>query len=148
MMPSTPNKSRLPDGFIELEDAYKLIEKDTRESAVVDIKWMMDHILWVEKKHNFNIPLLKTVDGRVVENGHVYVYVDNEVEMYTLRQKIQEHYEKLTGQKIDINGIGLKAVSTMVNEKNTKGQPIHNTDSKMEFGSEIQSGVSNVIREK
>lgn len=141
MMPATPNKAQLPNGFVTVQEAIDLIGKDTRDNAVVDTKWMMENILWVEKKHNFNIPLLKHENGTVVPNGHVYVYVENEAEKYNLRKAIQDHYEAMSGRRLDINGVGLKAVSTMVGDDNTQGVPMHNSESNMKFGSEIKTGT-------
>lgn len=141
-MQNRPNESRIPTGFISFEDALALIDSDTRADAKVDIKFLMDNINFVESKHNLNIPLLKTENGRVFENGHVYVQIGDEAEKFAMRKKIQSHFEELSGRKIDVNQIGLKRVTTMVNdENNIQGRPQVNTESDMTYNSEINSGV-------
>ena len=66
----------LPNGFITIEDAVKLIQSDTRSDAKVDTSWLVNHIDWVEEAHNFRIPLMKTTsDKRVISIGSKYVEI-------------------------------------------------------------------------
>lgn len=141
MMPATPDKAALPHGFITIDEAIALINKDSRDNATVDIKWMMENILSVEKKHNFNIPLLKHENGVLKENGHVYVYVDDDVDKSNLRKAIQGHYEEMSGQRINVGAIGLRKTSTMVGKGNLNGVPMHNGESTITYGSEIKTGT-------
>ncbi len=92
----------LPNGFITIEDAVKLIQSDTRSDAKVDTSWLVKHIDWVEEAHNFRIPLMKTS-------------YDKEV----LKKAIRDHYRDMVGHEYDAPIT--KAVSTVADEEQTGG---------------------------
>lgn len=110
----------LPNGFITIEDAVKLIQSDTRSDAKVDTSWLVKHIDWVEEAHNFRIPLMKTTsDKKVVSVGSKYVAVTTSYEKEVLKKAILDHYRDMVGHEYDASVT--KAVSTVADEEQTGG---------------------------
>ena len=110
----------LPNGFITVEDAVKLIQSDTRSDAKVDTKWLVKHIDWVEEAHNFRIPLMKTTsDKKVVNIGSKYVPVMTSYDKEVLKKAIRDHYRDMVGHEYDAPIT--KSVSTVADEEQTGG---------------------------
>lgn len=110
----------LPNGFITIEDAVKLIQSDTRSDAKVDTSWLVKHIDWVEEAHNFRIPLMKTTsDKKVVSVGSKYVAVTTSYEKEVLKKAIRDHYRDMVGR--EYAAPVTKAVSTVADEEQTGG---------------------------
>lgn len=110
----------LPNGFITIEDAVKLIQSDTRSDAKVDTSWLVNHIDWVEEAHTFRIPLMKTTsDKRVISIGSKYVEIMTSYDKEVLKKAIRDHYRDVMGYEYDAPIT--KAVSTVADEEQTGG---------------------------
>ena len=75
-----PSKNNLSPGFITVDDAVELIKSDTRENPIVDMDYLVAHIVWIEANHNFRIPKIrrlkpeevhKTKRGKIVEYENI-----------------------------------------------------------------------------
>lgn len=110
----------LPNGFITVEDAVKLIHSDTRSEAKVDTKWLVGHIDWIEEAHNFRIPLMKTTsDKKVVNTGSKYVAIATSYEKEFLKKAIRDHYRDVVGREYETKTV--HAVSTVADEEQSGG---------------------------
>lgn len=110
----------LPNGFITIEDAVKLIQSDTRSDAKVDTSWLVKHIDWVEEAHNFRIPLMKTTsDKKVISIGSKYVEIMTSYDKEVLKKAIRDHYRDMVGREYDAPIT--KAVSTVADEEQSGG---------------------------
>lgn len=110
----------LPNGFISVEDAVKLIQSDKRSDAKVDTKWLVGHIDWIEEAHNFRIPLMKTTsDKKVVNTGSKYVQIVTPYDKESLKKAIRDHYRDMVGHEYDAPVT--RAVSTVADEEQTGG---------------------------
>lgn len=108
---SPTNKATLAPGFIEVEDAIKLINSDTRQNPVVDMDYLIGHVKWVETGHNFRIPrvkrlkpeeVYKTRRGKVVEYetiGDANIYIANNLQKELVRHAIYDKYRELVGHE-------------------------------------------------
>lgn len=102
-------------GFISIQDAVELINSDKRDSAKVDTKWLVKHIDWIEEKHNFRIPLLKTTeDKRTVRIGSKYVEVIDEYDKASLKRAIRNHYRDMVGHEYEAQNV--RAVSSIADD--------------------------------
>lgn len=122
----SPTKSQLSPGFIEVEDAVKLIKSDTRENPVVDMDYLIEHIKWIETAHNFRIPRVKrlkpeevytTRRGKVVEYeeiGEVNIYISTNFEKELVKKTIYDKYRELVGHEYQKDTI--KAYSTVADD--------------------------------
>lgn len=110
----------LPNGFISIEDAVKLIQSDTRSDAKVDTKWLVSHIDWIEEAHNFRIPLMKTVAGKGAQTiGSKYVQITTSYEKEYLKKAIRDHYKDMVGHEYDAPVV--RAVSSVADEEQSGG---------------------------
>lgn len=109
----------LPKGFISIDDAVVLINSDTRSDAKVDTKYLVNHLDWIEEAHNFRIPLLKTVDGKISKIGSNYVEVRTTYDKEVLKRAIRNHYRDMVGREYEANIT--KAVSTVADEEQSGG---------------------------
>lgn len=117
------HNGQLNPGFITIEDAIKLIAKDKRNKATVDLKWMARNVKYVNEFKNFRIPLMESDEkGRAHESGETYVYVATVYEKEMLRHAIREAYKNRTGQEVDAEG---------VYNRTTVYDPEYNTSSKI-----------------
>lgn len=55
------DKKQLPKGFIEVEDAVKLIKSNTFDNPTVDIRYLALRTLWIEVNHNLAIPKVRLI---------------------------------------------------------------------------------------
>lgn len=136
------NQNGLPIGFISVADAIKLIESDTRSNAVVDTSFLVENLTHLRVDGNYNIKKLKrNKAGRIVDNGNEFVHINSEYERAMLEHAILEHYRLTAGQAIDPETIGIKRLSTAVDdEKNPQGRITVNKSSKTKVGDVIVSG--------
>lgn len=124
-----PQNGQLSQGFIPVDEAIKLINKDTRNKATVDLSWMIRNIHYIQENKNFRIPLMYSDEkGYAHHKGNTYVYVADTFEKETLRHAIREAFKKRTGN--DINP------EKVVKNKTTVYDPENNT---LGMGSAIQS---------
>lgn len=141
-------KSNLPNGFIELPDAIKLIESDKRSDAKVDTNFLLQNLPYLRVDGNYNIKKLKHENGRVVEDGEVYVTIHSEYEKAMLEHAITEHYRNVTGVTVEPEKIGLRSVTTAVDdEKNANGYLMNNDKPMVKPGDDLVSGVNQSIKE-
>lgn len=140
--------TNLPNGFIPVMDAIKLIESDSRTDAKVDTAFLLRNLPYLRVDGNYNIKKLKHVDGKVVEDGEVYVMVASEYEKAMLEHAITEHYKNVTGRVVDPEKIGLRSITTAVDdEKNANGYLMNNDKPMIKAGDDLVSGVNQTVKE-
>ena len=138
----------LPNGFITIADAIKLIESDSRTDAKVDTAFLLRNLPYLRVDGNYNIKKLKHENGKVVEDGEVYVTIASEYERAILEHAITEHYKNVTGNVVDPERIGLRSITTAVDdEKNAGGHLMSNDKPMIKAGDDIVSGVNQTINE-
>lgn len=149
------DKQSLPNGFITVEDAVKLIESNTFDKPTVDIKYLVGHLDWVELAHNFRIPvvrlitpeeykeLMKRYPGRRpseltrVKDETVTLRTSYEVEL--LKKAIRDNYRSIT--KHEYQGKNTRGVTTVIDEeKGTDAAPRATKNTIAKEGSIIGSG--------
>lgn len=141
-------KTNLPNGFISVTDAIKLIESDSRADAKVDTAFLLRNLPYLRVDGNYNIKKLKHENGRVVEDGEVFVTVSSEYERAMLEHAITEHYKNVTGRVVDPEKIGLRSITTAVDdEKNANGYLMSNDKPMIKAGDDIVSGVNQTVNE-
>ena len=136
----------LPAGFISVEEAIKLIESDTRSNAKVDTAFLLTNLPYLRVDGNYTIKKLKHENGKVVNDGETFVYIDSDYHRSMLEHAITEHYKMVTGRDIDPETIGIKKLSTAVDdEKNPQGRIVANKESETKLGDNIVSGTVKTI---
>lgn len=140
--------NNLPNGFISVMDAIALIESDSRSDAKVDTAFLLRNLPYLRVDGNYNIKKLKHENGKVVEDGEVYVTISSEYEKAMLEHAITEHYKNVTGRIVDPEKIGLRSVTTAVDdEKNAGGHLMVNDKPMIKAGDDIVSGVNQTVNE-
>ena len=140
--------TNLPNGFVTVADAIKLIESDSRTDAKVDTAFLLKNLPYLRVDGNYNIKKLKHENGKVVEDGEVYVIVASEYERAMLEHAITEHYKNVTGRVVDPDQIGLRSITTAVDdEKNANGYLMNNDKPMIKAGEDIVSGVNQTVKE-
>jgi len=114
-----PQNGQLSPGFITIDEAINLINKDTRDKATVDLAWMANNIDYINEFKNFQIPLMYSDEqGYAHKKGETYVYVATAYEKETLKHAIRQAYLKRTGKEANVDA---------VHNKTTVYDPEHNT---------------------
>lgn len=140
--------NNLPNGFITVADAIKLIESDSRSDAKVDTAFLLSNLPYLRVDGNYNIKKLKHENGKVVEDGNVFVTISSEYDKAMLEHAITEHYKNVTGRIVDPEKIGLRSITTTVDdEKNANGYLMANDKPMIKAGDDIVSGVNQTINE-
>lgn len=140
--------TNLPNGFIPVMDAIKLIESDSRTDAKVDTAFLLRNLPYLRVDGNYNIKKLKHENGKVVEDGEVYVMIASEYERAMLEHAITEHYKNVTGRVVDPDQIGLRSITTAVDdEKNANGYLMNNDKPMIKAGEDLVSGVNQSVKE-
>lgn len=140
--------TNLPNGFIPVMDAIKLIESDSRTDAKVDTAFLLRNLPYLRVDGNYNIKKLKHENGKVVEDGEVYVMIASEYERAMLEHAITEHYKNVTGRVVNPENIGLRSITTAVDdEKNANGYLMNNDKPMIKAGEDIVSGVNQTVKE-
>lgn len=114
-------QASLPKGIITYEEAVQLIQSDTRDDPKVDVQYLADRSMWIERGYTFTIPLLKKVSGKIEKNGYVFAKIDSEYQAITLEHIIKEKFRELA--KREWTKDGLRTVSSTVTEDNAGGRP-------------------------
>lgn len=129
----------LPNGFISIEDAVKLINSDTRTEPKVDTKWLVSHIDWIEEKHNFRIPLIKLSADKTknVRLGSKFVEVRDDYDKAILKRCIRDHYRDLVGR--DYQTQEVKAMSSVVDDEVAGGARPRRSKPIAKVGATIES---------
>lgn len=149
------DKQSLPNGFVTVEDAVKLIESNTFDKPTVDIKYLVGHLDWVELAHNFRIPLVRLVTpeeykelmkrypGRRpseltrVKDETVTLRTSYEVEL--LKKAIRDNYRDIT--KREYQGKNTRGITTVIDEeKGTDAAPRATKNTIAKEGAIIGSG--------
>ena len=147
-----PSNNNLSPGFITVEDAVELIKSDTRENPVVDMDYLVTHIVWIEANHNFRIPKIRrlapeeirrTKRGKVIEYeniGNAYVYLATNYEKELLKKTILDKFKELVGR--EYKEAGVKARSTVADDAQGRAavQPRNNTKPIAKEGAVIGGG--------
>lgn len=142
------NSSNLPNGFVTVADAIKMIESDSRTDAKVDTAFLLKNLPYLRVDGNYNIKKLKHENGKVVEDGEVFVMVASEYERAMLEHAITEHYKNVTGRVVNPDQIGLRSITTAVDdEKNANGYLMNNDKPMIKAGDDIVSGVNQTVKE-
>lgn len=125
-----PSTGQLSPGFITVDEACKVIQSDTRENPVVDMDYLVGHIVWIETNHNFRIPKImrlkpedirRTARGKYIEYEHIgdlYVYIATNFERELLKKTILDKYKELVGH--EYKELGVKARSTVADDAQGK----------------------------
>ena len=147
------NNANLSPGFVPVEEAVELIKSDTRENPIVDMDYLVGHVVWIEANHNFRIPKIRrlkpeevrrTKRGKVIEYeniGDVYVYLATNFEKELLKKTILDKFRELVGH--EYKEIGVKARSTVADDAQGKAavQPRVNTKPIAKEGALIGEGT-------
>lgn len=143
-----PTTGSLNPGFVTIEDAIALIKKDKRDDATVDLAFLANNIPYMRKKQNYNIRLMKTVNGKAVRNGSVYVTPMTDYDVQILMRAITDAFEERTRIKLDVENIGINKVTTMVDEEKqfTDGRIRPNTESNIKAGDDISTPYEQVLQ--
>lgn len=140
-------QQNLPRGFISIEEAIKLIESDTRKDAKVDTSFLLRNLPYLRTDGNYTIKKLRhdKETGRVVSNGEVFVMITSDYEKEMLKHAIVEHYRNVTGRTIDPDNIGLRSLTTTVDEETNLGAAIiHNDKPTIKPGEDLGTGTRNI----
>lgn len=147
-----PSTNQLSPGFVTVDDAVALIKSDNRKNPVVDMDYLVSHVVWIETRHNFRIPkirrlsqdeIYRTKYGKVVEyenTGDVYVYLSTNYEKELLKKTILDKFRELVGH--EYKEAGVKARSTVADDAQGKAavQPRVNTKPIAKEGAVISGG--------
>lgn len=147
-----PATNQLSPGFIAVDDGCKLIKSDSRENPIVDMDYLVSHIVWIETNHNFRIPKIRmlkpeeirrTKRGKIIdyENiGDVYVYIATNFEKELLKKTILDKYKELVGR--EYKELGIRARSTVADDAQGKAavQPRNNSKPIAKEGAVISGG--------
>lgn len=138
-------QNNIPVGFISLNEAIALINSDTRSNAKVDTAFLLRNLPYLRVDGNYTIKKSKHEDGRVVGDGETFVHINNEYERAMLEHAITEHYRAVTGNIVNPETIGLRSLTTTVDdEKNAGGRLMENTNPSIKAGDELGSGEHRV----
>lgn len=146
-----PN-NQLSPGFTSIDDAVELIKSDSRENPVVDMDYLVAHVVWIEANHNFRIPrvrrlsadeIYRTKRGKIVEyeqTGDTYVHVATNFEKELLKKTILDKYRELVGH--EYRELGVRARSTVADDAQGKAavQPRNNSKPIAKEGAVIGGG--------
>lgn len=149
-----PSTSQLSPGFVTVDEACRLIKSDNRENPVVDMDYLIAHIIWIETNHNFRIPKIRrltseeirrTKTGKVIEYeniGDVYVYLATNFEKELLKKTILDKFKDLVGR--DYKEAGVKARSTVADDAEGRAavQPRNNAKPIAKVGETISEGMT------
>lgn len=144
-----PNQQTLRPGFITIDDAIRLIKEDKRDDAKVDLQFLVNNLPYLKAKHIYNIRKLKTVDGKVVRDGTLYVTIHSEYDRQILLKAIQEAYTERTKIQFNADEPEVSYVSTIVDQEASRmmGTPtIVSSDAVLQRNEVIKEGASQVIQ--
>lgn len=134
----------LPKGFITVDKAIELIEKDTRKVPVVDTRFMVRNYNYIREGGNFTIPLLKrNDDGKIVNIGNTWVHFDDEEMAWKFRGALKRHYKEVAGREINENPVH-SYDTAYDSEKNTPALITVNKKPFTKAGEDLGSGSQEV----
>lgn len=143
------NSTRLSPGFIPVEKAIELIKADTRDNAVVDLQFLVNNIPFSKVGRSYNIRLLKTVDGKVIRDGTVYVMLATEYDRQILLKAITDAYNARTGILVNPAATGVNKITTMIDEEKQQSiaAPRVNTESEIKEGDYFTGQSEQVVKQ-
>lgn len=101
-----PQNGQLSPGFITIDEAIKLINKDTRNKATVDLAYMVRNIHYIQEFKNFRIPLMESDEhGYAHKKGSTYVFIASSYEKEILKHAIRDAFKKRTGEDVNENSV-------------------------------------------
>lgn len=154
------SSQQLPAGFIPVEEAIALIQKDRRDAAVVDLQFLVNNLPYLKVKHNYNIRLLKTVEDektgmpKIVRDGTVYVNLATDYDVQILARAITNAFEERTKVKLNFDELGVNKITTMIDEEKHITDPTarltnlnlrNNTESSTQLGADISQSYEQVL---
>lgn len=149
-MPLTTNQ--LSPGFITVDAGCELIKSDTRDNPVVDMDYLVGHMVWIETNHNFRIPKIRKLEadeirrnkrGKIIDEEHIgdaYVYIATNFEKELLKKTILDKFREMTGH--EYKELGVRARSTVADDAQGKAavQPRNNAKPIAKEGAVIGGG--------
>ena len=128
-------KNKLPNGFISVEEAVKLIESNTFDEPTVNIKKLASSVDWIELNHNFIIKKvrlitkeeyaekLKQFPGRrpseLVSLGVVTVTLRSAYAVELLKKAIYDNHKKVSGRAY--NPVHARGITTVMDQESGGG---------------------------
>lgn len=138
----------MAEEFISIDDAIKLIEKDTRKDPVVDISAMVDASPYIRVNGNFTIKLLtRDKNGAIVENGNKFVQIASEWDKSRLKHALFEHHKQASGKVLNPDTIGLKSLTTTIDEDANPSGKLKEMDKPMTKFGDSTSGGTRAVEE-
>ena len=149
------NNQPLPSGFITVEDAIALIQKDRRDDATVDLQFLVNNIPYLQTKRTYGIRLMKTVEDektkrrKAVRAGTSYVTLQTDYDKQVLLRAITDAYKERTNIALSEDSFGVNHVTTMIDQETgtTSGQPRVTTAQLTKAGDDISRPYEKVINE-
>lgn len=136
-----PQNGQLSKGFIPVEDAIKLIRKDTRDDATVDLDFMVKNIHYIQDNKNFRIPLMKSDKRKIAHRvGSVYVYIQTAYEKEALKQAIREMFKERTNRDINPEGKTYNKTTVQDDEYNAGAHITSNPNPTTKAGDDLGHG--------
>lgn len=134
------------NGFITVDEAIALIEKDDRKNAVVDTRFLLRNLPYLRVNGNYNIKLLTRDDaGKIIDNGSAFVQIATEWDRSRLEHAIVKHYSDVTGREINPETIGLRSMTTAKDEDdNPTGVLKRNKKPMTKYGDSTNGGSKEV----
>lgn len=123
-----PNNN-IPIGHISVDDAVKLIKQDSRQNPIVDMDYLIQHIVWLDRNgeaKTFRIPkvrrlkpeeVYKTRTGKIVDyetTGEANVFINTPFERELLKQTIRDKYREEVGHEYQAKTV--RAFSTVADD--------------------------------
>lgn len=139
-------EQNLAPGFVTVEKAIELINSDTRKDPVVDVDFLLDNLPNMRTDLNYNIKLLKRdKDGKIVDNGCVFVTITTDWEKAQLEHAIVNHHKEATGKEIDPKSIGIRYLTTENDDSITGAAKIRVNEKPMtKVGDKLGGGSKDV----
>ena len=121
-----PSTNQLSPGFIPVEEACKIISSDTRENPVVDMDYLVSHVVWIETNHNFRIPKIRRLKPNEIKRmrngtlkeyentGDLFVYIGTNYQKELLKKTILDKFKELVGH--EYKEVGVRARSTVADD--------------------------------
>ena len=136
-----PQNGQLSKGFIPVEDAIKLIRKDTRDEATVDLDFMVKNIHYIQDNKNFRIPLMKSDEKKIAHRtGSVYVYIQGAYQKEALKEAIREMFKERTNRDINTEGKTYNKTTVQDDEHNAGARIMANPNPPTTAGDDLGRG--------
>lgn len=139
------NNNNLPNGFVTIDEAIKLINEDKPTDAKVDIEFMVARLPFMRLNGTFNIRLMKTDPEKgAIYDGEKYVLFESEYQIAMLEHAIVEHYKKVsTNKNFDPTQVTRSLSTAIDDEENPQGNIVKQKKPMTKAGEDIKThGVS------